>query len=144
MRLPLITVALRRENDLLLARQRARQITQLLGFSMGDSTRVTTAVAEIARNAVTYGGGGTVAFFVEDEPHGRQALAVHIADKGPGVTQLATILAGEYGSNTGMGKGITGSRALMDRFQVETNPGAGTRVLMSKMLPRSAPGLVST
>jgi signal transduction histidine kinase len=139
MRIPLITVSLRRENDLLLARQRARQITQLLGFATGDSTRITTAVAEIARNALTYGRGGTVAFLIEDEQHGAQALGVHVVDKGPGIKDLETILAGQYGSETGMGIGITGSRALMDRFQIETTPGAGTRVLMSKMLPRSAP-----
>jgi signal transduction histidine kinase len=139
MRVPLMTVALRRENDLLLARQRARQITQLLGFSTGDSTRITTALAEVARNALVYGGGGTVAFFIEDEQHGSQALAVHVADEGPGIANLDTILAGQYGSQTGMGIGITGSRALMDHFQIETAVGAGTRVSMSKLLPRSAP-----
>jgi len=139
MRLPLLTLALRRENDLLLARQRARQITKLLGFSTGDSTRITTALAEIARNALVYGGGGTVAFFIEDEQHGSQALALHVADTGPGFANLDTILAGQYGSETGMGVGITGSRALMHRFHIETGVGKGTRVLMSMSLPRSAP-----
>ena len=139
MRIPLITVALRRENDLLLARQRARQITQLLGFSTGDSTRITTALAEIARNALVYGRGGTVSFFIEDEQHGSQALVVQIVDEGPGVANLDAILAGRYGSTTGMGVGITGSRALMDRFQIESATGAGTRVVMSKVRPHSAP-----
>lgn len=139
MRLPLLTIALRRETDLLLARQRARQITQLLGFSAGDSTRVTTALAEIARNALTYGRGGSAAFFIEGEQHGAQSLVVHITDEGPGIARLDTILAGQYGSQTGMGVGITGSRALMDRFEIETTAGAGTRVRMAKVLPRSAP-----
>ena len=139
MRIPLITVALRRENDLLLARQRARQIAQLIGFSSGDSTRITTAVAEIARNALVYGCGGTVGFLIDSEGQGPQSLSVHIADDGPGITGLDTILAGNYGSKTGMGIGITGSRALMDDFRIDTTVGAGTRVLMSKRLPRTAP-----
>lgn len=139
MRLPLITVALRRENDLLLARQRARQITQLLGFSSGDATRITTALAEIARNALVYGGGGTVAFLIEDEQHGSQSLVVNVVDEGRGIPNLDAILAGRYGSHTGMGIGITGSRALMDRFRIDSTVGAGTRVAMSKILPRSAP-----
>lgn len=138
MRIPLITVALRRENDLLLARQRARQISQLAGFSPGDSTRITTAVAEIARNALVYGCGGTVAFLMEGDGKEPQSLAVHVSDDGPGISGLDTILAGEYGSKTGMGVGITGSRALMDEFSIETTVGAGTRVLMSKRLPRGA------
>ena len=137
MRLPLITVALRRENDLLLARQRAREITQLLGFSSGDATRITTSLAEIARNALVYGGGGTVAFLIEDEQHGSQAIVIKVVDEGRGIQNLDAILAGRYGSHTGMGIGITGSRALMDRFHIETSIGAGTRVTMSKVLPRS-------
>lgn len=132
-----MTVPLRRENDLLLARQRARVITQKLGFATGDSTRITTALAEIARNALVYGKGGTVSFAIEDEQHGYQALVLSIADQGPGIERLDTILAGEYGSKTGMGVGITGSRALMDRFEIDTTIGGGTRVLMSKTLPRS-------
>lgn len=139
MRIPLMTVALRSENDLLLARQRARHITQLLGFSNGDSTRITTALAEIARNALVYGGGGTVSFLIEDEQHGAQALVVNVADQGGGFANLDTILAGKYGSRTGMGIGITGSRALMDRFQIETAVGKGTRVAMAKVLPGSTP-----
>ena len=139
MRIPLLTVALRRENDLLLARQRSREITQLLGFSTGDSTRVTTALAEMARNALTYGKGGTASFFIDGEQHGLQALVVVVVDKGPGIADLDTILSGKYGSKTGMGIGITGSRALMDRFQIESAAGQGTRIVMSKMLPRSAP-----
>lgn len=138
MRVSLTTVALRRETDLLLARQRARQIAQLLGFASGDSTRITTSVAEIARNALVYGCGGTVEFLVEGEDRGPQSLIVHVADDGPGITALDTILAGDYGSKTGMGIGITGSRKLMDEFRVETTVGTGTQVTMSKRLPPTA------
>ena len=138
MRIPLITVALKRENDLLFARQRARQLTHHLGFSTGDSTRVTTALAEIARNALVYGGGGSVAFFLEDDRHGVQSLALDIVDTGPGIGDLDTILAGKYGSQTGMGVGITGSRALMDCFDIDSSADGGTRVRMSKRLPRSS------
>ena len=141
MQISLVTVALERENDLLLARQRARQITQLLGFTTGDCTRVTTAVAEIARNALVYGGGGTLEFLLDVVPQGSQAIVVHVTDAGAGIANLDTILSGKYGSHTGMGVGITGSRALMDHFHIETVVGDGTRVRMSKLLPRAAPRL---
>ena len=137
--IPLLTVALRRETDLLLARQRSRQISQLLGFSTGNSTRITTALAEIARNALGYGGGGTLSFSITGEKAGEQALRIEVTDHGPGIANLEIILAGKYGSSTGMGIGITGSRALMDEFSIETSVGTGTRVSMSKRLPRSAP-----
>src|SRR5687768_2594760 len=144
MRLPLSTVALRRENDLLLARQRARQLSQLLGFATGDTTRITTAVAEIARNAVMYGGGGTAIFFIDGAPKGAQAFVIEIKDEGRGIEHLDTVLSGKYGSRTGMGVGITGSRKLMDRFEIETTVGAGTKVVMSKTLPATAPRIGPT
>src|SRR5688572_4432141 len=143
MRIPLMTVALRRENDLLLARQRSRQITQLLGFSTGDSTRVTTALAEIARNALVYGRGGTIAFLIDGERAGPQSLVVNVVDEGPGIADLDRVLAGHLPSRTGMGIGITGSRALMDRFEIVSDAGTGTRVVMSKTLPRSTPRIGS-
>src|SRR5918992_4298975 len=117
MRISLITVALRRENDLLLARQRARQIAQLLGFSTGDSTRITTALAEIARNALVYGRGGTVTFSIEDEQHGSQALGLQVVDEGPGIASLDTILAGGEGSERGLGVGTTRPRGPSDTVQ---------------------------
>ena len=58
--LPLMTVALTEENDIVVARRRAREIAGLLGFEAQDQTRIATAVSEIARNATMYGGGGRV------------------------------------------------------------------------------------
>ena len=54
----LLTLELRLEHDVVLARQRARQIAALLGFDTQDQTRIATAVSEMARNAYKYAGGG--------------------------------------------------------------------------------------
>ena len=51
---PLLTVAIRYEHDVVLARQRARQIAALLKFSLEEQTRIATAVSELARNAFQY------------------------------------------------------------------------------------------
>ncbi len=66
MSLPLLTLEVRLEVDIVLARQRARQIAGLLGFAPLDQTRVATATSEIARNAFQYAGGGQVVFAVEN------------------------------------------------------------------------------
>ncbi|HEY5061384.1 MAG TPA: sensor histidine kinase [Gemmatimonadaceae bacterium] len=134
---PLITVALRREPDILLARQRSRHISLFLGFSNGDATRITTALSEVARNAFEYAGGGTVAFSVESHGTDRQDLVIRVADKGPGIPELAVILSADYKSQTGMGIGIRGSRALMDHFEIVSPAGEGTTVTMAKALRRS-------
>jgi signal transduction histidine kinase len=135
--IPLSTVSIRREPDILLARQRGRQIAQGLAFTIADTTRITTALSEVARNAFEYAAGGTVAFAIENTRDERQALVIRVADNGPGIADLAAVLAPGFKSRTGLGAGIRGSRALMDEFTIISSAGAGTRVCMSKVLPWS-------
>ncbi len=128
----LLAVEIRREQDVVLARQRARQIAQLLGFDTSEATRIATAVSEIARNAWKYAGGGRVEYHVD--PGDPPSLAVRVVDRGKGIAELRDVLEGRYVSKTGMGLGIVGSRRLVDRFEIESGP-AGTSVRMAKALP---------
>nr|WP_276082131.1 ATP-binding protein [Methylobacterium sp. GC_Met_2] len=128
------------EEDIFTVRQRARCVAGQLGFGAPDQTRIATAVSEIARNAHDYAGGGRVEFGVDVEGN-RQLLLVRIGDKGPGITELPAILEGRYRSSTGLGIGITGSRRLMDRFEVATNPATGTSVVLGKVIPDGRPPL---
>jgi len=134
---PLLTVAIRRENDILLARQRARQISQFLGFSGGDVARITTALSEVARNAFEYAGGGSATFAIEGRALDHQDLVIRVADDGPGIADTRAVLSPDFKSRTGLGIGIKGSRALMDRFEITSVPGHGTTVVMAKRLPWS-------
>jgi signal transduction histidine kinase/CheY-like chemotaxis protein len=135
----LITLEIRLENDVVFARQRARQIAGLLGFENQDQTRIATAVSEIARNAYQYAGGGRVEFVVDDAAG--PLLLIRVSDQGAGFKNLQAVLDGRYASTTGMGVGVVGARRLMDRFQIESSPGVGSTILLGKILPRRAPGL---
>lgn len=133
----LLTVELRLEHDVVLARQRARQIAGSLGFDKQDQTRISTAVSEMARNAFKYAGGGCAEFSVAtQEP---RSLLIKISDNGPGISNLQQVLDGQYESKTGMGLGIIGTRRLMDVFEIESAPGRGTRIVLGKYFPRNAP-----
>ena len=133
---PLWSLVLRGEQDVVLARQRARHAALLVGFDAQGATRIATAVSEIVRNAQAYAGGGTVEIGVREERDVR-SLAIRVADRGPGIPHLDEVLAGRYRSRTGMGVGLTGTRRLMDAFAVETT-GTGTVVTMAKRLPAGA------
>jgi len=140
---PLLTLELRYEQDVVLSRQRARQVAALLGFDAQDQTRLATAVSELARNAYEYAGGGRVRFELAPEgaqaaAPGRQSLAVRVSDTGPGIADLQAVLDGRYVSRSGMGVGITGARRLADRFHIETAPGRGTTVEIARLLPRGS------
>jgi signal transduction histidine kinase/CheY-like chemotaxis protein len=138
MRWPVLTITIKYEHDVVAARQRARQIAELVGFDDQDQSRIATAVSEIARNAFNYAGGGKVEFLVEGEK-APQALLVEIKDEGPGIMELDRILQGQYRSATGMGLGIIGARRLMDECQIETASGSGTIVRLKKVLSKRAP-----
>jgi len=129
---PLLSLELAREPDIVLVRQRARQLASALGLDAQEQTRLATAVSEIARNAFQYAGGGRVEFSVD---HGPPAvLLARIADRGPGIPHIHDILEGRYVSATGLGVGMVGARRLTDRFEV-TSDDKGASVLLGKRLP---------
>jgi signal transduction histidine kinase/CheY-like chemotaxis protein len=133
MNLPLFSLEVRTEPDVVLSRQRARQIAGLLGFSPLDQTRIATAMSEIVRNAYQYAGGGRVEFLLDrGSPQG---LVVRVRQRGAGIRDLQSILDGQYESPTGLGLGIVGARKLMDQFVVESSSGGAT-VTMMKSLPK--------
>jgi signal transduction histidine kinase/CheY-like chemotaxis protein len=134
--LPILSIELLQEPDIVSARQRARQIAGLLGFDSQQQTRLATAVSEIARNAFQYAGRGRIEFGVEAQAP--QTLLIRITDRGPGIRDLDRILRGEYSSRTGMGFGIVGARRLMDRFEIESPGRGGVTVTLGKFLPRKA------
>jgi signal transduction histidine kinase len=132
MKRTLLTTTIRFENDVVLVRQRARQIAELVGFDRQEQTRIVTAVSEIARNAFEYAQGGKVEFYFEDEFPAQFMICVK--DSGPGIRDLESILSGNYVSKTGLGKGVKGARRLMEIFSVETTS-SGSTVTLGKPLP---------
>ena len=133
----LVSIHIRLENDVVLARQKARNIAAALKFDAQDQTRIATAVSEIARNTYQYGGGGRVDFQIAGDTD--EMLVITLRDKGRGIPNLNEILDGKYVSQTGMGLGIIGARRLMDEFAIETRSGEGTSVTLGKKLPRRMP-----
>jgi signal transduction histidine kinase/CheY-like chemotaxis protein len=136
-----LTVAIHSEDDVVTARQRARQIARLLGFDERDQTRIATAVSEITRNAYVYAEGGRVAFLV-DEKANPPLFLTRVTDQGPGIENVRQVLTGQYRSTSGMGLGIIGAKRLMDLFEIESSPARGTTVLMGKHMPRGAAAFV--
>jgi signal transduction histidine kinase/CheY-like chemotaxis protein len=135
MSIRILSVGLHQEADVVLARQRARQIAAQLGFAALEQTQIATAVSEIARNAYEYTGGGLVEYALTGKT-APQVLEIRVSDKGKGIANLPSILAGEHKSQTGMGIGIMGAQRLMDQFHIRSKPGQGTVVELLKILPR--------
>ena len=130
----LLTVHVSRDEDVVTARQRARQVADALGFDRQDQTRIATVVSELARNVARYAGKGTVEFALDVDDD--SSLIVTVSDRGPGIPHLQSVLDGTYRSATGMGQGLLGVRRIVDDFVVESTAGAGTTVRIRKTIPR--------
>ncbi|MES2264996.1 MAG: sensor histidine kinase [Pseudomonadota bacterium] len=138
----LLTVHIENEDDVLLARQRTRQVAAACGFSVLEQARISTAVSELVRNAFNYAGGGQARFALE-AAGAAPALLVCIADQGPGIAHLEQILAGRYRSASGQGQGILSARRLMDQCDIQTGA-AGTEITVGKTLPAASPVLCAS
>jgi signal transduction histidine kinase len=130
----LLSLTLGSDADVVAARQQARRIAELCGFNTQAQTRIATAVSEIARNAVSHGGGGEVDFALDDDEP--QRLAIVVSDKGPGTDPQEALGGSEPGARRG--SGLVNARRLVDHFEFDSVRGRGTRVTLGQRLPRIA------
>ncbi|HET6251459.1 MAG TPA: anti-sigma regulatory factor [Tepidisphaeraceae bacterium] len=122
---------LRTEQDIVLARQAVRKLTVELKFGLVDQTKMVTAASELARNTFTYGGGGTMRWEVQLDG-ARIGLRLTFEDKGPGIPDLALAMKDGWTSGTGMGMGLSGAKRLVNDFEIDSKPGEGTRVAITR------------
>lgn len=122
---------LKSEHDIVLARQMVRKLTQELGFSLVDQTKMVTAASELARNALVYGRGGTMAWEKLDG-NGRCGLKLLFADEGPGIADMDLAMTDGWTSGKGLGLGLTGAKRLVNEFEIDSRVGGGTRVTIAR------------
>lgn len=119
----------RDEPGIVAARQRARTHAARVGLSLVGQTKLVTAVSELARNMVEYGGGGSVTI-EELDVHGRRGVRVAFEDRGPGIADLELAMRDGYSSGKGLGQGLPGSKRIVNEFEIVSRPGEGTRVVI--------------
>jgi serine/threonine-protein kinase RsbT len=128
------TMQLRADEDVVRLRQAVRELMVAAGFSLIDQTKMVTASSELARNTLRYGGGGEARLGSVTQGM-RHGLAIEFIDHGPGIADLELALKDGYTTGGGMGLGLSGARRLTDEFNIESAPGAGTRVRICKWKP---------
>lgn len=126
-------MSLRTEHDIVMSRQTVRKLTQELKFSLVDQTKMITAASELSRNTVVYGGGGEMRWEVILHSGGvREGLRLHFEDQGPGIPDVQQALTDGWTSGSGMGVGLSGSKRLVNEFELRTEVGVGTCVSITR------------
>jgi serine/threonine-protein kinase RsbT len=122
---------LRTEEDIVASRQKVRQLTQQLKFSLVDQTKMITAASELSRNTVVHGGGGEMRWELLDDGL-RRGLRLHFEDEGPGIADVKLALTDGWTSGGGMGLGLPGSKRLVHEFDLQSTSGQGTHVSITR------------
>ncbi len=124
-------MAIRSDQDIVVARQQGRNLAGELGFSAVDATLVATAISELARNIVVYAKEGHITLRTI-QAASRRGIEVVASDKGPGITDIRQALRDGFSTSGSLGLGLPGVRRLMDEFEVVSEPGQGTCVTVKK------------
>ena len=124
-------LSLRVEADVVAVRQAVRRDAIELRFSIVDQTKLVTAASELARNTVVYGGGGEALIESVTEAL-RRGLRVTFEDHGPGISDIDLALRDGYTSGGGLGLGLGGAKRLVNEFHIESQPGQGTRIVITR------------
>lgn len=118
-------------SDIVRVRQLVRDWAISMGFSLVEQTKIVTAASELARNALDYGGGGQVRLEVLQNEL-RRGLKVTFVDEGPGIPDLEQALKDGFSTGTGMGLGLSGAKRLVNEFEIDSVPGRGTKVSITR------------
>jgi serine/threonine-protein kinase RsbT len=121
----------RSSRDILLVRNMVRTWATDMGFNLVDQTKIVTAASELARNEVDYGGGGTVTLESLNEGT-RRGLRLSFEDQGPGIPDIELALKDGYTTGSGLGLGLGGAKRLSNEFRISSEPGKGTRVVITR------------
>ncbi len=125
------TAPVRTESDIVNVRQTTRVWSTECKFSLVDQTKMVTAASELARNAVIYGGGGTVKMEILSDGI-RKGLRLTFHDQGPGISDVERAMSDGYSSGSGLGLGLGGARRLVNEFEIKSEPGKGTTVVITR------------
>jgi serine/threonine-protein kinase RsbT len=136
-----VMVRLTEIRDVVSARAKGRELAKRAGMGVADQTRLTTAISEIARNAIQHAGSGECVLSDESN-EARMRISVQVIDHGPGIADVELAMRDGYSTGNSLGAGLPGARRITHEFTVESRPGF-TRVQFCIQKPRTERSLIA-
>jgi serine/threonine-protein kinase RsbT len=126
-----LELPLANQDDVVSVRQSVRTFAIEIGLSLVDQTKIVTAASELGRNTFVHGGGGVARLEIIRDT-ARRGLRLTFEDQGPGIPNIERAMQDGFTSGTGLGLGLGGSKRLVNEFALESVPGQGTRVVITR------------
>jgi anti-sigma regulatory factor (Ser/Thr protein kinase)/serine/threonine protein phosphatase PrpC len=115
-------------SDLRTLEQLSKSIAAAIGFGERENEEITLAVSELASNLVRHAGGGTV-ILTPLSDNGRSGVQIESIDKGPGIPDIERAMTDGFSTVGSLGYGLGTVNRLMDEFDIQSQPGAGTCIV---------------
>lgn len=119
------------QDDVVLVRQSVRTAAVEIGLNLVDQTKIVTAASELARNTVVHGGGGMARVEIVRDTT-KRGLRLTFEDHGPGIRDIDLAMKDGYTSGGGLGLGLGGAKRLSNEFEIQSRPGEGTRITITR------------
>ncbi len=124
-------MAITREQDMVLFRNRVKEAAVRIGMGLVNQTKLITAASELFRNMIRYAGSGEV--LIEVISKGRESgIRLTFSDQGPGIADISLAMQDGYSTGKSLGLGLPGTRRLMNEFDLQSTPGVGTTIKIVK------------
>ena len=124
---PIIT-----ESDVITARGLSWDMCKEIGFSPADQIKLATAVSDLARNIVQFGGRGKIVLTALSGA--KPGLEVLARDDGPVVDNVDFVLAKQSRPKIGIGRSLARTKTLVDDLEITSKGRDGTEVTARKYL----------
>lgn len=126
-------IKIRKELDIVGARQIGRDMTKEMGFGIVDQARIITAISELARNIYLYTERGEICCEAVTNFE-KRGIKLTSRDNGPGIEDISKVMQDGYSTSGGLGAGLPGVKRLMDDFDIHSGAKKGTEVTAIKWL----------
>ncbi|MDQ7947878.1 MAG: anti-sigma regulatory factor [Pedobacter sp.] len=120
-----------REQDVVLLRNRVKEVAVKIKMGLVNQTKLITAASELLRNMLRYGNGGTC--LVEVVSRGRDnGVRLTFVDQGPGIPDIQQAMRDGFSTGRSLGLGLPGAKRLVNEFDIKSKVGEGTTVMILK------------
>ena len=124
-------IIVKREQDLILVRNRVKEVAVKIKMGLVNQTRLITAASELLRNMLRYAEGGSC--LIEVVSSGRNnGVRLTFTDRGPGIPDIALAMKDGYSTGKSLGLGLPGTKRLVNEFDIKSVVGEGTKVTILK------------
>lgn len=124
-------VVIKREQDVILFRNRVKEFATKIKMGLVNQTKLITAASELVRNMLKYAEGGDIT--IEVVSKGREnGIRLVFRDQGPGISDVQLAMKDGYSTGKSLGLGLPGARRLVNDFNISSELNKGTVVTIIK------------